>query len=108
MSHPPPVEVKYWCANDCRQEGCPGHALKMAMTPADTYSVWADGELREVFDEDRFHAMVDAWLGLPNREESGFLAAKHESALRDIMTKAESHGECVAMARAALIRADKP
>lgn len=60
-------QVHYHCANDCKQEGCPGHTMRMRMTSASTYRFTKDEgmptEYSEYFDEDYFHAMVEAYEG---------------------------------------------
>lgn len=53
------VEAKH--LNDCRQEGCPGHKLRMVYhNTSDTLSLEIDGKTCWIMDPDIFEAAIQA------------------------------------------------
>jgi len=53
--------ITYHCINDCREEGCPGHELRLVWNlSTDDLEENCDGELVEVYDEHRFTALMKA------------------------------------------------
>jgi hypothetical protein len=58
--------VEYRCANDCRQEGCPGHKVRATFSrTSDTYRFEFDDTEALVFDENRWAAICKADAMLP-------------------------------------------
>lgn len=52
-------KTKYSCSSDCKQEGCPGHVLTLHVAnTSDTLGVYVDGELKTVFDDNQFCALL--------------------------------------------------
>ena len=57
-------EVKFKCANDCQQSGCPGHIMRVVHDlSTDIYIFEIEGEREPKFciDENVFHAMMEAY-----------------------------------------------
>jgi hypothetical protein len=53
--------VKYHCANDCEQLGCPGHILRVDLDRGtDIYLVDIDGAI-ECYDENKLHAIIGSF-----------------------------------------------
>jgi hypothetical protein len=64
--------IKYRCTDDCQMSGCPGHELVLTHNiTTDHYEVRVDGEIRETFDDDRFHAMLTAYASILTSGEQG-------------------------------------
>jgi hypothetical protein len=54
-------EIHYHCANDCRQEGCPGHAIREVFDRStDIYIYEIDGKPEYYFDENELSALLKA------------------------------------------------
>jgi len=50
----------YHCINDCRQEGCPGHELRLIWDLSTDHVIEEiDGIEVEVYDEHRFMAILE-------------------------------------------------
>ncbi len=72
MSHRRSSPVQYKCLNDCERSGCPGHEVVLDHNlSSDFYEFvfYTAGKefSREVFDENRFHAMLEAFR--PRKDE---------------------------------------
>jgi hypothetical protein len=53
--------IDYHCTSDCRQEGCPGHKLRLIYHgSSDTVSVEIDGKCEYIFDDDLLAAICTA------------------------------------------------
>lgn len=53
--------VKFNHLNDCRQEGCPGHVLRIVYhNTSDTLSLEVDGEQELTLDPNTFEAAIQA------------------------------------------------
>jgi hypothetical protein len=53
-------EVTYRCTNDCRQEGCPGHTMRLSFCrSSDTVAVEIDGKPEYYFGDNTFAAMLE-------------------------------------------------
>lgn len=51
--------TRYNCSSDCRQEGCPSHDLVLHVAnTSDTRAVLVDGEIKTVFDDNQFTALL--------------------------------------------------
>lgn len=60
------------CGNDCRQEGCPGHVLKLVYHhTSDTVTVLKDGHHYATFDSRIWRAIVNLDLLLRERSDFG-------------------------------------
>lgn len=60
-------EVPYRCFHDCRQEGCPGHTIRVDYyNTVDLVEVHVDGEERAewLFDPMEFEAILKSWESL--------------------------------------------
>ncbi len=56
-------EIKFKCFNDCRQEGCPGHAVRAVHSnTSDTLSFEIDGKAEYWFDYNTFKAMIASYM----------------------------------------------
>jgi hypothetical protein len=51
---------RYTCDQDCTWGGCPGHELVLGVhNTSDTLSVRVDGEIKAVFGDNQFCALMD-------------------------------------------------
>jgi hypothetical protein len=50
--------VEYRCANDCRQEGCPGHKVRSIETDTECLVFEDEVGKRDYFDDEKWAAMV--------------------------------------------------
>lgn len=58
----------YQCSHACRTEGCPGHAIQ-AENMGNGYVAVYDGKIDvQIFDVNKFHAMVEANNEINGRE----------------------------------------
>lgn len=52
-------ETRYTCVNDCRQEGCPDHHVKLEhFNTIDSVNVYIDGKLCYSFDEGLWNVLL--------------------------------------------------
>jgi len=54
------LEKRFECRNDCKQSGCPGHVAKLEYnSTVDCVNIYVDGNLRHVFDEACWVALLE-------------------------------------------------
>jgi hypothetical protein len=59
---------RYTCDQDCTWGGCPGHELVLGVhNTSDTLSVSVDGEIKTVFGDNQFCALMDLAEQKPER-----------------------------------------